>query len=65
MLLVVLFFVLIGYLMNSAGIIERIFNFVKFFVGYIMGSLGYVNIMVSLLFFGMFGLVLVDVGGLG
>lgn len=61
----VLFFIFIGILMNGVGIIERIFNFVKVMLGYYIGGMGYVNVVVSLIFFGMFGLVIVDVGGLG
>ena len=64
-LLSVPFFVLTGVLMNSSGITERIFRFVKALLGHYTGGMGHVNIFASLIFSGMSGSALADAGGLG
>jgi tripartite ATP-independent transporter DctM subunit len=58
-------FIFIGNLMNSTGITERIFKFADALVGRVHGGLAQVNIMASLIFSGMSGAALADVGGLG
>jgi tripartite ATP-independent transporter DctM subunit len=58
-------FIFVGNLMNSAGITERIFRFADTAVGRIPGGLAQVNIFSSLIFSGMSGAALADVGGLG
>lgn len=58
-------FILVGNLMNQAGITERIFRFADTLVGRVPGGLGQVNIFSSLIFSGMSGAALADVGGLG
>jgi len=58
-------FILAGNLMNTAGITSRIFNFANIVVGRVPGGLAQVNIFASLIFAGMSGAALADVGGLG
>ncbi len=59
------FFIIVGNLMNSAGITDRIFNFAKALVGWMHGGLGHVNICSSVIFAGMSGTAVADAGGLG
>lgn len=58
-------FLLAGNIMNSVGITNRIFNFAKTIVGPISGGLGHVNVLASLIFAGMSGSAVADIGGLG
>ncbi|MCF3934677.1 TRAP transporter large permease [Acuticoccus sp. M5D2P5] len=58
-------FIFVGNLMNNAGITERIFTFANTLVGRAPGGLAQVNIFSSLIFSGMSGAALADVGGLG
>ena len=58
-------FILAGKIMNEAGVTDRIFSFAQKLVGRIPGGLGHVNVIVSLIFAGMSGSVLADVGGVG
>jgi tripartite ATP-independent transporter DctM subunit len=58
-------FIFVGNLMNSAGITNRIFKFADTLVGRLPGGLAQVNIFASLIFSGMSGAALADVGGLG
>ena len=58
-------FILAGNIMNTIGVTEHIFSFAKIFVGRIRGALGQVNIIASLIFSGMSGAALADIGGLG
>ena len=58
-------FIFVGNLMNQAGVTERIFKFADTLVGRIPGGLAQVNIFSSLIFSGMSGAALADVGGLG
>ena len=58
-------FIFVGNLMNAAGITERIFKFADTAVGRFPGGLAQVNIFSSLIFSGMSGAALADVGGLG
>jgi tripartite ATP-independent transporter DctM subunit len=51
--------------MNQAGVTERIFRFADTLVGRIPGGLAQVNVFASLIFSGMSGAALADVGGLG
>ncbi len=64
-LIAVPFFILVGNLMNSAGITDRIFNFAKAAVGWMPGGLGHVNVASSVIFAGMSGAAVADAGGLG
>ena len=58
-------FIFVGNFMNQAGITERIFRFADTLVGRVPGGLGQVNIFASLIFSGMSGAALADIGGLG
>jgi len=58
-------FIFVGNYMNQAGITERIFKFAETLAGRIPGGLAQVNILSSLIFSGMSGAALADVGGLG
>lgn len=58
-------FIFAGNLMNSSGITSRIFHFADTLVGRIPGGLAQVNIFGSLIFAGISGAALADVGGLG
>lgn len=58
-------FLLIGRLMNSAGISDRVFDIARTMVGHLKGGLGHVNVVASMLFAGMSGSAVADAGGLG
>jgi tripartite ATP-independent transporter DctM subunit len=58
-------FIFVGNLMNQAGITERIYRFATTLVGRVHGGLAQVNIVGSLIFSGMSGAALADIGGLG
>ncbi|WP_026453099.1 TRAP transporter large permease [Saccharomonospora iraqiensis] len=64
-LLAVPLFILVGVVANHAGIADRLFDFAQALVGRVRGSLGYVNIGVSLGFSWMSGSALADAAGLG
>lgn len=64
-LLAVPFFILAGQVMNSGGVTDRIFGFAKKMIGHWSGGLAYVNVISSLIFSGISGSALADVGGLG
>jgi tripartite ATP-independent transporter DctM subunit len=58
-------FIFVGNLMNSSGITTRIYRFANTAAGRLPGGLAQVNILGSLIFSGMSGAALADVGGLG
>lgn len=58
-------FIFVGNLMNAAGITEKLFRFAEVLVGRLYGGLAQVNIFASLIFSGVSGAALADVGGLG
>jgi tripartite ATP-independent transporter DctM subunit len=58
-------FIFVGNLMNQAGITEVIYRFATTLVGRVHGGLAQVNIVGSLIFSGMSGAALADIGGLG
>ncbi len=64
-LLAVPLFILAAGLMNNSGITKRLFEFTKLLVGRLKGGLAQVNIVASLIFAGISGAALADVGGLG
>ncbi|MCF7944875.1 MAG: TRAP transporter large permease [Spirochaetia bacterium] len=64
-LLAVPLFIMAAGLMNSSGITSRLFEFAKLLVGRLKGGLAQVNIVASLIFAGISGAALADVGGLG
>lgn len=58
-------FMLAGELMSQTGMMTRLVKFVRLFVGGLQGGLGYVNVLVSMLFGGVSGSGLADVAALG
>jgi tripartite ATP-independent transporter DctM subunit len=58
-------FLFVGSLMNSAGISRHIYKFADTASGRLPGGLAQVNIFGSLIFAGMSGSALADIGGLG
>ena len=58
-------FILMGNIMNSAGITDRIFTFATACVGWLRGGLCHANILASVIFAGMSGSAVADAGGVG
>jgi TRAP-type mannitol/chloroaromatic compound transport system permease large subunit len=58
-------FLLAAKLMNTGGITRRLFAFCMKIVGWLPGGLGHVNVLASVIFAGMSGTAVSDVGGLG
>lgn len=58
-------FIFVGNLMNAAGITNRIYHFATTLGGRLPGGLAQVNIIGSLIFSGVSGAALADVGGIG
>lgn len=64
-LLAIPMFMMAGIIMNRGSIATRIFDFCRAMVGHFRGGLAYVNVLVSVIFAGMSGSALADVGGVG
>jgi len=64
-LLAIPFFILVGSLMNTGGMTNRIFRFAQSMVGHIQGGLGHVNVVNSMIFAGMSGAAVADAAGIG
>jgi tripartite ATP-independent transporter DctM subunit len=64
-LLAVPLFILTGYLSNAGGLADRLFQFLLRLFSRVPGSLGYVNVISSLLFSWMSGAAVADAAGLG
>lgn len=64
-LLAIPLFILVGQLMNTSGITDRIFNFARACVGHFRAGLAHVNVLASLIFAGMSGSAVADAAGLG
>lgn len=64
-LLAVPLFIMVGYAANESGITDRLYSFAEALVGHVRGSLGYVNVLVSLFFSWMSGSAVADAAGLG
>ena len=64
-LLSVPFFILMGELMNQGGVTKKIYRFALALIGHFPGGLAYVNVIASIIFSGMSGSAVADVGGLG
>ncbi len=64
-LLAVPIFIFAGCLLNTSGITSRIFDFAKILMGSFRGGLAQVNVIASLVFSGISGAALADIGGLG
>lgn len=58
-------FILMGHVMNHAGVTHRIFDFALVVVGWLRGGLGHANVMASMIFAGMSGSAVAEAGGLG
>jgi tripartite ATP-independent transporter DctM subunit len=58
-------FIFVGNLMNASGITDRIYHFAHVLAGRLPGGLAQVNIVGSLIFSGISGAALADVGGIG
>ena len=58
-------FILMGNIMNSGGITERIFRFATVCVGWMKGGLCQANILGSVIFAGTSGSAIADAGGIG
>jgi tripartite ATP-independent transporter DctM subunit len=58
-------FVLASEVMIRTGLSEKLFNFVRLFVGRLRGGLAYVNVLASSIFGSLAGAALADVAGLG
>jgi tripartite ATP-independent transporter DctM subunit len=63
--LAVPYFILAGFIMAKGGVSERIFRFARACVGHITGGLANVNVLASMIFAGISGSAIADVGGLG
>ncbi|MEO3385290.1 TRAP transporter large permease [Mesorhizobium sp. CAU 1741] len=64
-LLAVPLFILAASLLNAMGVTTHIFDLVRLVVGRIRGAVGQVSILVSLIFSGVSGAALADIGALG
>ena len=64
-LLAIPFFILVGNLMNTGGMTQRIFRLAQSMVGHIKGGLGHVNVVNSMIFAGMSGAAVADAAGIG
>jgi len=58
-------FIFAATLFNASGITDRLFTLVRMVVGRIRGGLGHVSVLTSLIFSGMSGAALADIGALG
>jgi tripartite ATP-independent transporter DctM subunit len=64
-LLAVPMFIFAACLFNASGITSHLFDLVRMIVGRIRGGLGHVSVLTSLIFSGMSGAALADIGALG
>jgi tripartite ATP-independent transporter DctM subunit len=64
-LLAVPMFIFAAEIFNRAGITEQLFDFIRMVVGRIRGGLGHVTVMTHLVFSGVSGAALADIGALG
>lgn len=64
-LLAVPLFIMTGNAANAAGITDRLFTFAERLLGHVRGSLGYINVLVSLVFSWMSGAAIADAAALG
>jgi tripartite ATP-independent transporter DctM subunit len=58
-------FILMGHVMNNAGVTQRIFGFATAMVGWLRGGLCHANVIASMIFAGMSGSAVAEAGGLG
>ncbi len=64
-LLAIPLFILASEVMNRSSVAQRIFDFTNAIVGRVPGGLGHVNVMANIIFSGMSGSAVADVGGIG
>jgi tripartite ATP-independent transporter DctM subunit len=64
-LLAIPLFIYVGSLMNHGEVTDKIFEFADAVVGHFSGGLAQVNIVTSLIFSGISGSALADIGGVG
>jgi tripartite ATP-independent transporter DctM subunit len=64
-LLAVPMFILAAALFNATGLTAQLFDFIRMVVGRIRGGLGYVTVLTHLVFSGVSGAALADIGALG
>jgi tripartite ATP-independent transporter DctM subunit len=64
-LMAIPFFMLAGELMNVGGISIRIVSFAKALVGHVVGGLGYVAVVASMIFAGVSGSAVADTSAIG
>lgn len=64
-LLAIPLFIYVGSLMNHGEVTDKIFQFADAVVGHVSGGLAQVNIVTSLVFSGISGSALADIGGVG
>lgn len=64
-LMAVPFFILAGEIMNVGGISRRIVDFAKALVGHVVGGLGYVAVVASMIFAGVSGSAVADTSAIG
>ncbi|PSQ59272.1 MAG: ABC transporter permease [Halobacteriales archaeon SW_9_67_25] len=64
-LLAIPLFIYVGSLMNHGEVTDKIFEFADAVVGHLSGGLAQVNIVTSLVFSGISGSALADIGGVG
>lgn len=64
-LLAVPLFIMTGIAANAAGITARLFDFAERLLGHVQGSLGYVNVLTSLVFSWMSGAAIADAASIG
>ena len=64
-LLAVPMFILAAALFNVTGLTAQLFDFIRMIIGRIRGGLGYVTVLTHLVFSGVSGAALADIGALG
>lgn len=64
-LLAIPYFILVGELMGSAGLTERLLRFAEALVGHLRGGLGYVTVVASIIFAGVNGSAAADASAVG
>lgn len=64
-LLAVPMFILAAALFNVTGLTTQLFDFIRMIIGRIRGGLGYVTVLTHLVFSGVSGAALADIGALG
>jgi tripartite ATP-independent transporter DctM subunit len=64
-LMAIPFFMLAGDIMNVGGMSKRIVQFAKVLVGHVVGGLGYVTVVASMIFAGVSGSAVADTSAIG